>query len=155
MVQTKSRRASIVYDYLDGHIEYDDIEDPLPFDINAEQIVIEDGDYAVWYRDLSEEMPNYDGKKVKFKGLMAKNSRAGELTMLGGRHVMTCCADDIQYCGLACVFKKKPALATGDWAIIEGTVKIEKNSLYKTAGPVVYVDSYSLTSAPRQEVATF
>ena len=66
-----SRRANIVYDYLDGHIEYDDIEDPLPFDLNAERIEIADVDYAVWYRDLSENMMAYDGKKVKFKGLVA------------------------------------------------------------------------------------
>ena len=150
-----SRRASIVYDYPDGHIEYDDIEDPLPFDLEADVIEIDDGDYAVWYRDLSEEMQNYDGKKVKFKGLVASNRRASSNTMLAGRHVMTCCADDIQYCGLACVFKNAPALDTGDWAIIEGRIKIETNKLYRTAGPVIYVESYALTSAPRQELATF
>ena len=150
-----SRRANIVYDYLDGHIEYDDIEDPMPFDLNAERIEIADGDYAVWYRDLSENMMAYDGKKVKFKGLVAKNSKASANVMLGGRHVMTCCADDIQYCGLACEFKNPPALDTGDWAVIEGEIKVEKHKLYRVAGPVVYVSSYSLTSAPKQEVATF
>ena len=56
IVRGISRRATITYDYPDGHVEYDDIEDPLPFDIEANPIVIEDDDYAVWYRDLSEEM---------------------------------------------------------------------------------------------------
>ena len=56
IVRGISRRANIVYDYLDGHIEYDDIEDPLPFDINAPIIVVEDKDYAFFYRDLTENM---------------------------------------------------------------------------------------------------
>ena len=150
-----SRRAAIVYDYPDGHVEYDDIEDPLPFDINADVIEIADDDYAVWYRDMSENMRAYDGKAVKFKALVAKNSRVDKNVLLGGRHVMTCCVDDIQFCGLACVFNKAPALDTGDWAIIEGKIKIEASKLYRTAGPVIYVNSYSLTSAPRKEVATF
>ncbi len=150
-----SRRAAIVYDYPDGHVEYDDMEDPLPYDMNAQKIVIADDDYAVWYRDLSENMRAYDGKEVKFKALVAKNSRVDKNVMLGGRHVMTCCIDDVQFCGLACVFAKAPALDTGDWAVIEGKIKVESNKLYRTQGPVIYVKDYSITSTPRQEIATF
>ncbi len=150
-----SRRASIVYDYPDGHVEYDDIEDPLPFDINADVIEISDDDYALFYRDLSENMPVYDGKKVKFKGLAAKNARVDNNTILAGRHIMTCCQDDIQFGGLACIFKNPPKLDTGDWVIIEGKIKLEANKLYKVKGPVIHVDSYSLTRAPKQEVVTF
>ncbi len=150
-----SRRASIVYDYPDGHIEYDDIEDPLPFDINAEVIEIKDNDYALWYRDLSENMPAYEGKTVKFKGLAAKNPKVDKNILLAGRHIMTCCQDDIQFGGLACVFKKAPALDTGDWVILTGKIKLEANKLYRVKGPVLYVEEYSLTSAPKQEVVTF
>lgn len=150
-----SRRAAIVYDYPDGHVEYDDIEDPLPFDLNAELIEIAEEDYALWYRDLSENMAAYNGKSVRFKGLCARNSAVDKKMLLSGRHIMTCCQDDIQFGGLACIFKNPPALDTGDWAVITGKVKIEKNKLYRTDGPVVYVEDYSLTSAPKQEVATF
>ena len=150
-----SRRASIVYDYPDGHIEYDDIEDPLPFDINADVIDIKDNDYALWYRDLSENMPMYDGKTVNFKGLAAKNAKVDNNTLLAGRHIMTCCQDDIQFGGLACVFKKPPALDTGDWVVLKGRIKLEANKLYRVKGPVLYVEEYSLTSAPKQEVVTF
>ena len=37
-----NRRVDIAYDYEDGHTSFDDIEDPLPFDLNAP--VIEIGD---------------------------------------------------------------------------------------------------------------
>ena len=55
MVRTASRRAQIVYEHADGTTEYDEIEDPLPFDINAPIIVINNEDYAIWYRDMSED----------------------------------------------------------------------------------------------------
>ena len=42
IIRGTSRRAAIVYDYPDGHVEYDEIEDPLPFDINAPVIEIAD-----------------------------------------------------------------------------------------------------------------
>ena len=96
IVRGVSRRADIVYEHLDGKAEYDTIEDPLPFDINAPVIVIEDRDYAFFYRDLSENMQNYLGKTVKFKGIVARDERLAETDVVVGRHVMTCCADDIE-----------------------------------------------------------
>ena len=75
IVRGISRRATITYDYPDGHVEYDEIEDPLPFDIDAPVIVIEDDDYALWYRDISEEMEKYEGKTVKFKAQVAMLKR--------------------------------------------------------------------------------
>jgi len=100
IVRGISRKASIAYEYADGSVAYDDIEDPLPFDIEADIINIEDKDFAIWYRDLSEELPKYDGKTVKFKGIVAKNPAMPKGSFVIGRHVMTCCADDITYSGL-------------------------------------------------------
>ncbi len=150
-----SRRAAIVYDYPDGHVEYDDIEDPLPFDLNADIIDISDEDYAIWYRDLSEDMPKYDEKTVKFKGIVANDPRLDKNQTVIGRHVMTCCVDDIQYAGLICVFKDSVKLKTRDWITVKGTIKIENNKLYRTKGPVLYVKSTEFAVPPKQEVATF
>ena len=155
IVRGVTRRAAIVYDYPDGHVEYDDIEDPLPFDINAPVIEIEDGDYAVWYRDLSENMAEYDGKTVKFKGVVCTDSRLPKQSVIIGRHIMTCCADDIQYGGLVCVFNVPQKLKTRDWLTVKGKIKIEKCKLYKQPGPVLYVDSTEFAVIPKQEVATF
>ena len=57
IVRGASRRADIAYESPEGNVVYDDIEDPLPFDVNAENIVINDSDYALFYRDLSENAP--------------------------------------------------------------------------------------------------
>ena len=150
-----TRRAAIVYDYPDGHVEYDELEDPLPFDINADVIEIADEDYAIWYRDISENMADYNGKTVKFKALVAEDERLGANSRVLGRPIMTCCADDIQYGGLISIFSKNIALKNEDWVTVKGTVKIEKHKLYRSHGPVLYVESTEFAVPPKQIVATF
>lgn len=155
IVRGISRRASITYDYPDGHVEYDEIEDPLPFDINAPVIEIDENDYAVWYRDLSEEMEKYHGKTVKFKGIIARDIKLGKDAIIIGRHVMTCCVEDIAYNGLVCKFENAVPYKTRDWLTVTGKIKIEKNKLYGRPGPVLYATSAAYTSKPEKEVATF
>ena len=59
LVRGISRGAQIVYDLTDGTSVEDDIEDPLPFDINADIIEVADRDYALFYRDLVDEPAKY------------------------------------------------------------------------------------------------
>ena len=150
-----SRRNQIVYDYPDGHVEYDDIEDPLPFDLNAPIIAIEDDDYALWYRDLSEEMDKYHNKTVKFKAIVARDPRLEKNSAVVGRHVMTCCVDDIQFSGMIAIFNGECKLKSKEWVTLKGVIKIEANKLYKSKGPVLYVENTEFAVKPAQEVATF
>lgn len=155
IVRGASKRAAITYDYPDGHVEYDDIEDPLPFDIDADVIVIEDDDYAIWYRDLGEEMMKYENKTVKFRGIVARDMKLGKDGLVIGRHVMTCCADDIAYNGLVCRFKSNVAYKTRDWITVTGIIRIEKHKMYGRQGPVIYALESAYTDKPEREVATF
>ena len=155
IVRGISRRADIAYEYTDGQVEYDDIEDPLPFDINADTIVIEDSDYALWYRDIMEEPQKYSGKTMKFRGLVAMDSKFPGGMFAVGRHVMTCCVDDISYCCLVAEWKNSASLQSRQWVNVTGTVEIKKHKLYRGKGPVLKVSEVVLTSAPEQEVATF
>ena len=155
VVRGISRSCAITYDYPDGHVEYDDIEDPLPYDLNAPVVEITDNDYAIFYRDLSEDMNKYNGKTLRFKGIVARDASLGQKSLLAGRHVMTCCADDIAYHPLVCIFNEPNSAKTGDWMTVTGEVKIEKNKLYHGAGPVIYVTSTEFAVKPIQEVATF
>ncbi len=155
IIRAISRRAAIVYDYPDTHIEYDEIEDPLPFDIDAPVIEIGESDYAVWYRDLSENMMAYNDKTVKFKGLVAHDNRLPANSIVIGRPIMTCCIDDIQYGGLISIFKTNSVPKNEEWVTVKGTVKIEKHKLYRQQGPVLYVESTEFAVAPKQVVATF
>ncbi len=156
IVRGISRRAAITYDYPDGHVEYDEIEDPLPFDIDAPIIEIGDDDFALWYRDLSEEMDNYEGKTVHVKGLVARDNKLGKNALILGRHIMTCCADDIAYSGLVCMFSAPVSYKTRDWITVTARIKLENHKLYGgRRGPVLYATDVAISSAPKQEVATF
>lgn len=155
IVRGISRRCDIAYEYPDGSVEYDDIEDPLPFDIDAPVIKIEDTDYALWYRDLIEETDKYNGKKVKFRAIAAYDSRMPDNTFVAGRHVMTCCIDDVEYSPIVCICKNKHSFKSRDWIMVTGTIKIEYCKFYQGKGPVIHIEETAMTSPPKQELATF
>ena len=156
IVRGISRRSAIVYEYKDGSTEEDDIEDPLPFDVNAPVIEIADTDYALWYRDMMEDTGKYNGKTVKFKGIIARDKKLGDSTFVAGRHVMTCCAEDVQYAGLIAECETPcMSLKTGDWIMITATVSVEKHKAYKGVGPILRVKEYAATTEPAEKVVTF
>ena len=75
IVRGISRRPDIVYEYIGGKAEFDEIEDPMPFDVNAPIIEIDDRDFAWFYRDLAENTQGYAGKTVRFKGMAAVSAK--------------------------------------------------------------------------------
>ena len=155
IVRGVSKRANICYEDMAGEIEFDDIEDPLPYDINSEVIDIKDEDFAIFYRDMSDEFVKYKGKTVRFKGIVALDSSLPKECYAIGRHIMTCCADDIAYRGVVAKGMGKLKLATRDWVIVEGRLVEEYSKLYRGVGPVLYVNSIERAEKPIQEVATF
>ena len=155
VVRAISRRPQIVYEYVGGLAEADDIVDPLPYDINADVIVIEDRDYAIFYRDLVENIKNYNGKTVKFKGIVARDSKLPADTFVCGRHVMTCCEADIAYKGLVAVADSSVALKNRDWIILTAEIKYTFHKLYGAKGPLLKVRDILVSNPPEEQVATF
>ncbi len=155
VVRGLSRSTDIIYEKTTGETAYDDIEDPLPFDKDADVIVIEDRDYALFYRDLSEDMASYDGKTVRFKAIVAKDKSLGTGTMFVGRHIMVCCADDIQYSPLVCKWGRSDDYESYDWVTVEAKIKIANHKAYQTAGPVLTAISVTRAYQPTDPVATF
>lgn len=154
IVRTVSRKAEIAFEYRDKHVEYDDIKDPLPFDINADIIKIEDADYGIWYYDLMEELDKYRGKTIEFLGIAAKDSKMAKCEFAIGRHIMTCCVDDIQYAGIVAQTELSPTVKTGEWVRVTGKLKIENNDLYASKGPVLKVTTLEKVQPPKEKVVT-
>jgi uncharacterized repeat protein (TIGR03943 family) len=156
LARAASRNIDILYDYTDGTTQYDDIEDPLPFDINAPIIEVKDEDYALWYRDVSEEPAKYDGKTVSFKGQVAKLRREKNGMFAPGRFVMTCCVDDIQFCGIPCHYPGAGELESRAWVQVVATISAEKHALYQgEIGPVLTAVSVMPAGPAEPDVATF
>ena len=155
VVRAASRRADIAYESTDGKVVYDDIEDPLPFDLNAPVIEIGDADFAEWYRDLGETPANYEGKTVRFKCRALKRSKMPANTFIVGRHVMTCCVEDIQFAALVCQWDKADTVQDDSWMILTAKLNFKFNKAYGRKGPVLTYVSHELCEVPEQPVATF
>ena len=157
IARAANRRVDILYDYTDGTTQFDEIEDPLPFDINATIIEVKDADYALWYRDVSEEPEKYDGKTVRFKAQVAMLKRDKENMFAPGRFVMTCCVDDIQFCGIPCRYNQSKTLEPRSWVVVTAKISAEKHRLYKgDIGPVLTAVAVERNAVPAEpDVAEF
>ena len=156
IARAANRRIDILYDYTDGTTAFDDVEDPLPFDINAPVIEIKDEDYALWYRDVTEEPQKYHGKTVRFKGQVAMLRREKNGMFAPGRFVMTCCVDDIQFCGVPCKYVAAKSLESRSWVMVEAKIAAEMHPLYHgELGPVLTAIRVDKAEPAAEEVATF
>ncbi len=155
LARSVNRKIDILYDYVDGHTQFDEIEDPLPFDLEAPIVEIGDEDYALFYRDITEESKKYEGKTIRFKGQVAKLRREKDGMFAPGRFVMTCCEADITFMGLPCKFVGANGLRPRSWVTVTATVEVKHHSLYKGVGPILTAVSVEGAEAPAQEVATF
>ena len=157
IARAANRRIDILYDYTDGTTAFDDIIDPLPFDINAPVIEVKDEHYALWYRDCTEEPEKYHGKTVRFKAQVAMLRRDKNAMFAPGRFVMTCCVEDIAFCGIPCRYKDSKNLTPRSWVMVEAKITAEKHKLYKgDIGPVLTAISVETGVEPANpDVAEF
>ena len=107
------------------------------------------------FPDTPYALPEYDGRTVKFKGLVARDRALGGKALIVGRHVMTCCADDITFSGVVCNFKNEIPYETGAWITVTAKIRVEAHRLYGQKGPVLYAVDSARTAEPAQPVATF
>ena len=151
-----NRRVDILYDFTDGSTSFDNVQDPLPFDLNAPVVTIGDEDFALWYRDITEEPRKYDGKTVSFKAQVARLVRDKKGVFAPGRFVMTCCVEDIQFCGLPCRYADAEKLKARQWVMVKAKISVERHALYKNkVGPILTALSVEPAEPANPDVATF
>ena len=117
-------------------------------------IQIADDDYAIWYRDVNEEVEKYHGKTVAFKAQAALLRREKKGVFAPGRFVMTCCVDDIQFLGVPCLYEGK--VEPRAWYMVTARISAEKHNLYHgELGPVLTAVSVVPADPAEPDVATF
>ena len=156
LARAVNRRVDILYESTDGSSAFDEVEDPLPFDLNAPVIEVRDEDYGLCYRDVSEEPEKYQGKTVRFKAQVARLRRDRDGIFAPGRFVMTCCVEDIQFCGVPCKFAGAAKLKAKSWVMVTAQVSAERHALYQgELGPILTARSVESCSPAEQEIVTF
>ncbi|MBR5337710.1 MAG: GTPase [Lachnospiraceae bacterium] len=153
-VKANNRKLRVIFENLDGSID-SKIEEELPYNLNDDLIVVKDDDFGIFYIDAMENPDKYEGKKVRFKGMVYKNKKMGSTMFVPGRHVMTCCEDDIAFFGFLCKCKDATAYKIKSWVNVEAEIKIEYLKEYNGDGPVLYARKIESCDAPKETLLYF
>lgn len=147
-------KAQVVFEKEDGsQLEF---EEEMPFDINADVIEIADVDYGIWYIDAMDHPEKYNGKTLKFKGMVYTNKRLPAGYFVPGRMAMTCCADDTAFIGFLCKSSYVDRLKPKQWVTVTAKAHVEKRPEYSGEEGVV-LQSVNIKSAqkPEEELVYF
>ena len=155
LVRQASRKCDIAYEFKDGSVAYDDIPDPLPFDINADPIDIPDDDFGIWYMDCQDEPQKYTGKTVKFLAQVCQTNRAGKNSFVPGRFGMVCCADDVTFLGFLCRYPDRDQLHNRDWVKVTASITVEELPQYRGPGPVLHAITVEPAEKAKEDIVYF
>lgn len=153
-VKAINRAAQVLFESEDGSVE-SNIEEELPYDINADIIELEDDDFGLWYLDVSEHPEKYESKTVVFKGQVYRNRTFPNDAFVPARKAMTCCADDIAKIGFICHHPQAAELDLDSWVKVSVKVKPEYSHRQQTKVPMLWADKIEQAEAPEEEIVYF
>ena len=153
-VKAINRRAQVLFESEDGSVE-SNIDEELPYDVNAPSITLEDDDFGLWYLDISEHPEKYAGKTITFKGQVYRNLTFPKDAFVPSRKAMTCCEDDIAKIGFMCHYTGAAKLETDSWVTVAVKVQMQKSRKHDGDFPVLYADHVEPAEPPEEEVVYF
>ena len=152
-VRAVNRMAEIVFEDAKG-IELE-VQDILPYSLDAASITLEDADYGIWYLDIQEHPERYVGKQITFKAQAMTNPKLPKGTFVPGRNAMTCCADDIRFFGFLCKWPGVKGLTSGQWVYVTAEIRWEHSPVYEDKGVVLYATAVESGLRPEDPLVYF
>ncbi len=155
IVRSVNRRTKIYYEFDNGQNAYDDIVDPLPFILEADPVVIPDEHYSVWYQDIADVPEQYAGKTVQFKAMLQPIDGIRDDIYAVGREIMTCCIEDMQFCGFAAQYRTDAASRPmpEQWFIVTAKVQLEQDPQFHENFPVLEIIRLKEADAPEDDMS--
>ncbi len=153
-VKVVNPSAEIIFENEDREVE-DIFENSMPFDLDADVIDIMEEDYGIWYVDMMDNPEDYEGKTVRFKGMVLKSEDLDAQFFVPGRMAMTCCADDTSFIGYVCKYQDAPSLEMGSWVLVTASIHREYMQVYHDKGPVLYAKEIRPAEKPVEELVYF
>lgn len=153
-VKAINQKADIIFEDQNGEVDVT-LDEDLPFDLNDDPIELNNYGYGMFYLDALDHVERYEGKNVRFKGMVLIPPEFPEGRFVPGRMAMTCCAQDMQFLGFACEYDKVDELKEKDW--VEVTAKVVKQYVaeYQGEGPVLVATEVKKTTEPANPVIDF
>ena len=152
-VKAVNPRAQIVYESEDD--AFYEMQEEMPFDINADVIDIKEDDFGIWYVDMIDHEPVYSGKTLKISGMIQKPRGLEPGYVVFGRYAMTCCADDVQFIGFLCKADDWSQYQNKDYVTITARLEFKYRKEYGEEGPVFYAEEVEPAKKPEDELVYF
>lgn len=148
-IKAVNPRCQLVYENRDGSVS-ELQEADLPFDLSQEIVVIEDGDYGLWYIDALDHPQKYANKKLKLKGQVIQFVEGAKHSFLLGRYAMVCCAEDTSLLGLVVSGVKLEELHQDQWLTVTGQAILQEDD---EGQPILVLKAITLEQAEPMEDA--
>ena len=149
-----NRNAEILFEGEDGEIPVT-IDEDLPYDVTKDPIELNNYGFGMFYIDAFDHPERYEGKHVHFIGRVLKPKGFPQGFFVPGRMAMTCCANDMQFLGVACRYDKVSELKEKDWVEITASVSKEFFEEYDREGPVLTAVTVKKTDEPEKPIIDF
>lgn len=148
-------QVQVAFERENGTMYSNEIEE-MPFDYSGKTVELEDMDYGLWYLDAMDHPERYMGKEITFTARYCASKRKTQKYFVPGRHVMTCCEDDIQFLGFVCFFEDDVPFEHGDWVRVTAGFDYGECRIYgQDEGPILRLVHIEEGKRPRQELVTF
>lgn len=130
----------------------DAFEEPLPFDVDAPIIKIEEKDYGTFYIDTFDHKERYEGKTVEYDTMVVLSDKLPPNTFIAGRFIMNCCADDIQLFGFLANNTTGIELKDRQWIHLVAKISYEWSEEYNEEELILNPISVDLIDEPKEKV---
>jgi len=98
------------------------LADDLPYKVDTDYVNVADGDFGIFFVDSIENPERYDGKTVEITVHAVLDHTIPDGFFIGGRRVMTCCANDVAFYFVLCHNATSVKVNNGDWLRVSGQV---------------------------------
>ena len=154
-IKAMNPHCQIIYERADGTID-NNVEEELPYNYEADSLVIEDHDFGIFCYDLMEHPDRYDGKHLRIKGKFIGKDQVQKDGFILGRYAMVCCEQDTSLIGLICISKEyRDKLIPKEWLIVEGDLHTQYDPEYGQQICVMDVTKLEGTKPLAYEYVTF
>lgn len=149
-IKLVNSQAQIVFEDENGDIL--EVEEELPYDVEAPKIILEDEMYPIWYMDAFDHEQRYAGKVVEFDAMVLKPTDFPSDRFVPGRMVMTCCAQDTSFLGFVCKWSGARQLKNRQWIHVTAQIGYDYWKDYDGRGPILYAQKVEPIKKPARPV---